>query len=223
MGGGSVDECMEEKAPHFYLDEQLLIAAKRGNGEEKERVMKECWGYLLAMARAEWGQELQAKVAPSDLVQESCMEIERDLKNFRGSTATEFLGWIRQILARNMADAARKFKQSEKRDVSRERRFSGNSSTYRLKQLLCDKKPGPEDEVIRKEEEVALQQALGKLPEELRNVVKWRYQEQKSFGEIAILLNTTEKNAHKLWSKAVLALSRMLRQDLPAKNYPDGE
>jgi RNA polymerase sigma-70 factor (ECF subfamily) len=44
------------------------------------------------------------------------------------------------------------------------------------------------------------------LPEEYCQVIRWRYQEARSFEEIAQLLNRSPNAARKLWARALRRL-----------------
>src|SRR5579864_5410581 len=98
------------------MDEALQgdRAAIDGAGVERFRT------YLLLLARMQIGRKLRAKLDPSDLVQQTLLDAHRQLAQFRGSTPDELAGWLRRMLACNMADALRAFARG-KRDIARER------------------------------------------------------------------------------------------------------
>ena len=56
----------------------------------------------------------------------------------------------------------------------------------------------------------ALQQALHRLPEDYRQVILFRYQEQRSFEEIGQLLQRTLNAARLLWLRGVERLKQEL-------------
>src|SRR4051812_44447569 len=80
--------------------------------------------YLQALARARLDPRLQAKLDPSDLVQQTLLEAYKDRASFRGGTRDELCGWLRQILARTLANALRDFRRA-RRDVAREQALDG--------------------------------------------------------------------------------------------------
>jgi RNA polymerase sigma-70 factor (ECF subfamily) len=86
---------------------QLLIQARGGDAEARDRLFAACRNYLAVVARAEIGSWLQAKVDASDLVQQTLLDAHRGLANFRGHNEAEWLGWLRQILSHNAADFVR--------------------------------------------------------------------------------------------------------------------
>jgi RNA polymerase sigma-70 factor (ECF subfamily) len=56
----------------------------------------------------------------------------------------------------------------------------------------------------------ALRQALQRLPEDYRQVILFRYQEQRSFEEIGQLLGRTSTAARLLWQRSVKRLQQEL-------------
>ena len=72
--------------------------------------------YLRMLARLQFDEVLRAKLDESDVVQQTLLEAHRSLADFRGQRDEEKAAWLRQILARNLADELRKFRCG-KRDV----------------------------------------------------------------------------------------------------------
>ena len=66
------------------------------------------------------GDRLQRKLDSSNLVERTLLEAQRDWGQFRGRSAGQQAGWLRQIRARNLANAARDLDRA-KRAVDRER------------------------------------------------------------------------------------------------------
>ena len=56
----------------------------------------------------------------------------------------------------------------------------------------------------------ALQDALAQLPDDYRQVITLRHQEQRSFEEIGILLGRSSEAVRKLWSRAIERLKQEL-------------
>src|SRR5690242_14631948 len=76
--------------------------------------------YLYLLARSHIGRRQQARVDPSDIVQQTLLHAHQKQSQFRGTSAAELMGWLRQILANNLADAVRGMARA-KRDIARER------------------------------------------------------------------------------------------------------
>src|SRR6266480_7681257 len=90
--------------------EQLLSLARAGDVRALGQMLERYDGYLGLLARLQIGRRLQGKVDPADLVQETYLEAHRDFRQFRGTTEGEMVGWLRQILASNLANLVRHYR-----------------------------------------------------------------------------------------------------------------
>jgi RNA polymerase sigma-70 factor (ECF subfamily) len=62
---------------------------------------------LLLLAQVHLDRRLLGKLDASDVVQQTLLEAHQGLAQFRGRTVGEQAAWLRQILARNLANAVR--------------------------------------------------------------------------------------------------------------------
>jgi len=62
------------------------------------------------------------------------------------------------------------------------------------------------------EQAEALQQALGRLPDDYRRVILLRYQEDRSFEEIGRLMQRSPNAARLLWLRAIERVKHELRR-----------
>jgi len=132
--------------------------------------------FLTFLARTRLDPRLQSKLDPSDIVQQTLLEAYPALADFRGRSRQEMAGWLRQILARNLANALRDFCRA-KRDVAREQglaELAANSSA-RLQKWLQAEQSSPSQRVVRLEDEARLEAALQAMPEMKREVLMLRY------------------------------------------------
>src|SRR5437868_8309376 len=101
---------------------QWLPEARAGSREALGQVLEACRGYLLLIARQELEPALQAKGGPSDLVQQTFLEAQRDFESFRGTTPSALLAWMQQLLLNNLGNLRRDYGR-DKRLVRREVRL----------------------------------------------------------------------------------------------------
>src|SRR5262245_57466232 len=109
--------------------------------------------YLRLLARLHLDQRLQGKLDPSDVVQQTLLEAYQGLGQFRGQGEAQQAAWLRQILARNLANAVRDLGRA-RRDVRRERSLEAElaDSAARLGVWLAAEQSSPSQHVERKEQ-----------------------------------------------------------------------
>jgi RNA polymerase sigma-70 factor (ECF subfamily) len=186
----------------------VLAEARGGSGDALGRLWLECRNYLLLVANKKLDPALAAKVSPSDVVQETFMEAQRDFAQFGGRCEDELRAWLCRILANNIANATRLFHGTEKRDVEREVPIVADSDAARPPRDLLLDTPTPSDRAVADEEQTALQQALARLPDHYRQVLRLRYDDDMPFAAIGAVMGCSAEAARKLWARAVDCLAK---------------
>lgn len=132
--------------------------------------------YLLVLARARLDPRLRSRLDDSDIVQQTLLEAYRDITRFRGHSSQELAGWLRGILARNLAGAVRDLTR-QRRDVNRERSLDEAlaSSGERLDAWLADEQAPPDVTLQHREDLDRLARATAELPADQREVVLLRH------------------------------------------------
>jgi RNA polymerase sigma-70 factor (ECF subfamily) len=182
---------------------QWLAAARGGSKEALGRALESCRRYLLLIAQRQVGPDFQAKGGASDLVQETFLEAQRDFARFQGTTEGELLAWLRQLLFNNLGHFTRRYRATHMRDVAREVAVNSGDSSANPPGGLATDTPSPSSQAMEREQVLALQAALARLPADYCQVLTLRYQEGRSFEEIGQLMNRSPDAARKLWGRAM--------------------
>jgi RNA polymerase sigma-70 factor (ECF subfamily) len=173
--------------------------------------------YLRLLARVGLDPRLQAKLDASDIVQQTLLEAHRDRSAYRGATRDELRAWLRQILARNLANALRDFRR-DKRDVLREQNLdsAAEASSARVEAWLAADGSSPSAVLQRQEEAARLAAALELLPEAQREVVMLRHLHGWSLHDIGRHVGRSVTAVAGLVHRGLKALRlRLEREDAP--------
>jgi RNA polymerase sigma-70 factor, ECF subfamily len=192
--------------------EKLLRLAHAGDGQALGRLLELYHDYLALLARLQIGRRLQGKVDASDLVQETFLKAHRDFVRFRGGTEAEWVCWLREILACNLAQQVRRYFGTQRRDVRLERKLMNelNESSRVLDQALVGRQSSPSQRAARREQAVLLAGALAQLPEDYREVIILSHLQGLSFPEVARRMGRTLDSVKNIWARALARLRRAL-------------
>jgi RNA polymerase sigma-70 factor (ECF subfamily) len=183
--------------------DRMLQDARAGSPEALGRALEACRRYLLLVAEKELGSDLRAKAGASDLVQETFLEAQRDFGGFRGESRGEFRFWLLRILMHNVSAFARNYRETGKRSVEREVGLGAMSANAGPLFDLAASTASPSAKVVAREHAQALKAALAKLPDDYRQVISLRYDENLTFEQIGREIGRSPEAARKVWSRAM--------------------
>lgn len=183
----------------------LLAAARRGAPEAIGRLFEVAHGHLVRIAARELPREVRAKIGPSDVVQETAVDMQRDFGRFTGSTAEDLFAWLRAILRNNLVDAVRRYQHAQKRSTDRETSL-GSVSAERAEEALATTSLPADGSAIRREEAAVINRALARLPADYRLVIQLRYWSGMSFVAMSPRLGRSPEAVRKLWFRAIESL-----------------
>jgi RNA polymerase sigma-70 factor, ECF subfamily len=189
-----------------------LAAAHAGSRDALGQVLEACRAYLLRIANEGMPDDLQAKGGASDLVQETFLEAQRDFARFQGKTEVELLAWLRCLLLNNVANFTRCYRETSKRQVSREVPLEPTDSSSVGEIGLTANAGTPSMEAMAREKADAVARALEQLPEDYRRVITLRNQERREFEEIGRLMERSPDAARRLWSRAIERLQQEMER-----------
>jgi RNA polymerase sigma-70 factor (ECF subfamily) len=183
-------------------------------GDDADHGLERFRSYLLLLARVRLHPMVRAQISSSDVVQQTFLEAHRDLAQFRGRTVGEQTAWLRQILARNLANVLRDLRR-DKRDVARERSLDAalDESASRLELYLAAEQSSPSQPAERHERALRLAEALAALPENQWQAVVLRHFHGSSLVDIGRRLKCSTEAVTGLLHRGLKNLRKQL-QDL---------
>jgi RNA polymerase sigma-70 factor (ECF subfamily) len=190
----------------------LLGQAHAGDAVALNRLFTECRNYLDIVAQTQVETWLKAKFDPSDLVQQTLMDAYRGFGDFRGGTTAEWLAWLKRILERNAVDLARHYAGTDKRQAQREIRWQGGNGDSSTDGRIDakDLAESPSQQLLRKERELLVADALMQLAPDHREVILLRNLERLPFDAVAQRMNRSRPAVQMLWMRALEKLREAL-------------
>ncbi len=166
--------------------------------------------YLRFLARVSWDSRLQAKLDPSDLVQQTLLLAHKSLDQYQGTSDEELAGWLRQILANVVAERQRRFNRG-KRDIAREQSLEQAlaESSRRMSGFAGDD-PTPSKQYEFNERALRLATAMDTLPAEQQQALVLHYWQGHSIPDIAEIMQRSPAAVGGLVFRGVKKLRREL-------------
>jgi RNA polymerase sigma-70 factor (ECF subfamily) len=179
------------------------------NGKRFERFRS----YLHLLARLDLDAQLAGKLDLSGVVQQTLLEAHQGRDGFRGQTEDEWAAWLRQILARNLIDEARKLKRANY-DATRERSLDEalEASSARLEAWLAADQSSPSERAVRDEQLLHLADALAQLPADQQTAVVRHHLQGGSLAEVAQEMGRSKEAVAGLLHRGLTRLRALLEE-----------
>ncbi len=186
----------------------LVESARQGDDNAFGQICDRMTDYLLLTTRS-LENGLSAKFGASDIVQQTLMEAQRDIGAFQGNSEKDLQVWLVQLVRNNLIDTTRRYRNTEKRDVSRE--------SPKPSDTLAGDIPGlgktASSIFCHQETDDQMLLAMASLPERWRRVVELRLWEELPYAEIGRQLEISTVAARKIMERALEALRKKLSAD----------
>ena len=185
----------------------LLPQDRFPSGADLERYRN----YLRLLAGVKLASRPGSRIDPSDIVQETLLEAYERRELYRGDNDAERAGWLRAILARNVAEALRA-QGRQKRDVRRERSLEQEmaESSARLGALLAANGPSPSECAAQHEQAIELANALARLSADQREALLLHYWQGCPLTEVSARLERTPGSVAGLLKRGLKNLREQL-------------
>ena len=190
----------------------IIARARQGCRESFNTLARGCWAYLNVAAREQLPPDLNTKVAPSDLVQQTLLVGYANFQSFAGESEADLLRWLQAILRRQALMAGRFHRNTASRSIDREVPLKTPLHAIPDSQLT------PSHFLVAADRISRLQSALQQLPEHYRHTLILRNQEGLSFEEIGRRTDRSADAARKVWVAALRSLKDLLSQDSDFKS-----
>ena len=191
---------------------ELIRQARRGDAACRDQLFEACRSFLGFAARAQVESWMRVKVDASDLVQQTMLEAHRDFDRFQGDSEKEWLGWLRKILAHNVADFIRRYRGTAKRPVRREVpiRVTGDTQLVGAVPEPAAPDATPSQELMRLDNELRVAAALDQLPTDHQEVIVLRNLQRLAFAEVAERMGRSRPAVQMLWMRAIKKLQTVM-------------
>jgi RNA polymerase sigma-70 factor, ECF subfamily len=215
--GRPPDPRLPRQAPRGWLpavtagteaEEQLVAAARRGDADALERLLERVQGRVLRFAMKMCGDPEDAR----EVLQETLIAVARSLRDFAG--ASSLSTWLYKIAHSFCIKRRRTSKFAPARVVSLETEAPQEAA------VLRDPARAPDEALLGRELEVALQQAFSTLPPEQREVLLLRDVEGLSAAEVAEVLGTSVEAVKSRLHRARVVVRERLAPLLQGEESP---
>jgi RNA polymerase sigma-70 factor (ECF subfamily) len=199
-------------------DEHALRAAVAGNLDAAAPLLQRDRDRLRRMIALRLDLRVQARLDPSDVLQEAQLEALRRLPEYLAKPTMPFFLWLRLITGQRLSQLHRQHLGAQARAASREislhREPLPEASSIALAQQLLGRMTDPPDHAIRAELKLKLQEAINTLDDMDREIIALRHFEQLSTFEVAAELDISVEAAKKRHIRAIKRLKAVL-SDIP--------
>jgi RNA polymerase sigma-70 factor (ECF subfamily) len=189
-------------------DTQLLLKRVRaGDRDALNRLFEQHRPYLRQLLELRMTKKLKARVDPSDVVQETQIEVARRIDGYLERQPMSFRVWLRKTADEQLIMMYRRHMGAERRSVQREVSLPAHSSVALAKQFI---KGGPSEELERRELASRVRDAVECLPDADREILLLRNFEELTNREAAEVLEIDAATASKRYGRALLRLRNIL-------------
>jgi RNA polymerase sigma-70 factor (ECF subfamily) len=200
---------MPDLTPDSTQTRRLLEQVQAGDRDALEGLLTRYQTSLRHFVRARLDRRLAARVDPSDVVQETQLELARRIDDFLRRSPMPFRPWVRKTAAQRLHDLHQHHLRRARRAAGREVALPERSSLLLARPLLAGG-PSPSSQLAARELAERVAQAVAELAEADREVLLLRHGEGLAFEEIGCLLELEPAAARKRFGRALIRLQKAL-------------
>jgi RNA polymerase sigma-70 factor (ECF subfamily) len=194
----------------------LLPRAAGGDQEALRTLFSRYRDRLKRMVRLRLSRRLSGRVDDSDVIQESFLDIARQLPEYVKSPTLPFFLWLRHMTGLKLAEVHRRHLGTQLRDADREvslhRGGLPEADSVSLAAQLLGQLTTPSQAAVKAETRLFVQEALNSMDPVDREVLALKHFEQLSTNEIAQVLGMSKAGAGSRYLRAIKRLREILAQ-----------
>jgi RNA polymerase sigma-70 factor (ECF subfamily) len=193
---------------------ELLQRAGQGDAQALGDLFARHQDRLRRMVQLRMDRRLQGRIDPSDVLQETYLEVSRCLAEYLGNPVLPFFLWLRFLTGKKLQVLHRHHLGTRMRDAGREvslyRGALPQASSVSLAAQLLGRYTSPSQAAVRAELQIRIQEALNSMEPIDREVLALRHFEQLSNAETAQVLEIGEAAASNRFVRALKRLRKIL-------------
>jgi RNA polymerase sigma-70 factor (ECF subfamily) len=196
-------------------DERLLSRAEAGESAALDELLRKNRQRLKQMVHVQLDARLQARIDPSDVVQEAMIEAARRFSAYLSERPLPFYPWLRQIALDRIGRMHRNHLRIARRDIRREQALQPllpDDSLQQLADRVLYHGSDPAQRLSRKETGEQIREALGRLAKDDREVLVLRFLEHLSAAEAAAVLGISEAALRMRQLRALQKFQKLVAQ-----------
>jgi RNA polymerase sigma-70 factor (ECF subfamily) len=183
----------------------------RGDAQALDGLLTRHRADLHAFVEFHLDPRLRARVDPSDVIQETHLEVVRRMDDFLRRRPMPYHLWLRKTAYARLLNLRRDHLHRARRAVGREVALPDRSSLLVAGPLLHGGS-SPSKRLEKRERDVRVRQAVARLADADREILLLRHADELPYEEIACLLDIEAAAARKRYGRALIRLQRALSE-----------
>ncbi len=176
-------------------EQRLIAGATSGDGVALERLLLTCYDRLARNIGSKLPASVQQIVDVDDILQQTFLQVFRDIRNFEPHAGRSFFNWVKTIAENRLLDTIKGLKRKKRggdHHRVREVKDGQTSSIKDLVEMMSADGRSPSRSFARHEAMQAVQIGLASLPEDQREAIRLRFLCGKSLEEVAVAMGRTK-------------------------------
>ena len=194
--------------------DDLLGRAATGDAEALAELFDRYRERLRQMVRLRLDRRLYGRLDPSDVLQETYLDLAKRFPEYAAQPTLPFFLWLRWLTGQKLIDLHRHHLGTKMRDAGQEvslyRGALPQASSESLAAQLLGKLTSPSQAAIRVETQIRVQEAINSMDPMDREVLVLRHFEMLSNEETAKVLGISKKAASNRYVRALERLKEIL-------------